>query len=59
MLPGLDKAKKAGLQKAPLQDCWEKLICIEKIMRKQVPSFEKFLTGGPLSGVYSLVADYR
>lgn len=56
---GLDKGQKGRATKGAAAGLLGKAYLFKKDYAKAGAQFEKFLTGGPLAGVYSLVPDYR
>lgn len=56
---GLDQGQKGRATKGAAAGLLGKSYLFRKDYAKAATQFEKFFPGGPLSGVYSLVADYR
>lgn len=56
---GLDQGQKGRATKGAAAGLLGKAYLYRKDFAKAAAQFEKFFTGGPLNGVYSLVADYR
>lgn len=56
---GLDKGQKGRATKGAAAGLLGKAYLYRKDYAKAGTQFEKFFSGGPLNGVYSLVADYR